>query len=499
MGSPSDSPRSPLTGARARRDWYALEERHAALFVARAIIVATAAIAAAALPGVASTGQRLAAIAACAAALVVHLALRTVGERAPRTLRVAVDLGVLTDGALVLALALLSGGAAGPGLWLGVPLVAAATLGLSALTGAKAVGLLGVVAGAVWLWERGGAEPWQATAPVAMAGAVMAVAAGLSLVNERELRRRGERIDALHDAGLAFMAADDVGQLHGAACTAAERLLPQWRFSIDPESPSTEGPTTVREENRVVLSLPIEARNREGAGPERDHYGRIIGSRQASRTTPVRVRRQQLVAIQTLATSLASALGHLDLVRRLEHLSRVDALTGLANRRAFDEALEVELARSRRTGQPLALVMLDVDHFKRFNDTFGHQAGDRALALVGDTLRGVARREDRPCRMGGEEFAVLLPGAEGAGAVEVAERMRRAIGAAPLAEGPITVSLGVAWTHGRESGEQVVAQADARLYAAKLDGRNRVVWRDPAPSSQTANTPPEAPSNRSPG
>ncbi len=125
--------------------------------------------------------------------------------------------------------------------------------------------------------------------------------------------------------------------------------------------------------------------------------------------------------------------------------------------------------------------MLDVDHFKRFNDTHGHQAGDRALAAVGTVLRHRGRREDRACRVGGEEFAVLLPGADGTAAAEVAERLRRAVEALDLPEGPVTVSLGSTSTRGAMRAHDLVADADARLYAAKARGRNRVVGEVPAP------------------
>jgi diguanylate cyclase (GGDEF)-like protein len=190
------------------------------------------------------------------------------------------------------------------------------------------------------------------------------------------------------------------------------------------------------------------------------------------------VRAQQLLALRTLATTLAEACVRVDLMRRLEHLSRVDALTGLGNRRAFDEALTMELARARRTGRPLSLVMIDVDHFKVFNDRHGHLAGDEALAEVARVLSEAARAEDRAGRVGGEEFALLLPGADEASAGGIAERVRQAVQANRGRFGPLTVSLGVAgWDaerHG-DDGAGLRAAADARLYAAKAGGRNRVV------------------------
>ena len=122
--------------------------------------------------------------------------------------------------------------------------------------------------------------------------------------------------------------------------------------------------------------------------------------------------------------------------------------------------------------------MIDVDHFKAFNDRHGHLAGDEALADVARVLSEAARTEDRACRVGGEEFALLLPGADEAAAADVADRVRRGVEDMPGRFGPVTVSLGVAaWDAGPQGddGAGLRAAADARLYAAKAGGRNRVV------------------------
>ncbi len=167
----------------------------------------------------------------------------------------------------------------------------------------------------------------------------------------------------------------------------------------------------------------------------------------------------------------------------LLRLSSLDSLTGLANRRVFDQTLEMECSRLRRTGSAVSLVMLDIDHFKALNDSEGHQRGDEYLKSVGSELkRVVKRRIDLAARYGGEEFAVILPETGAAGAANVAESVRLAIaglelphpasGVAPF----LTVSVGVAtatleW-HG--SPEELVAAADQALYCAKRSGRNRV-------------------------
>jgi len=170
---------------------------------------------------------------------------------------------------------------------------------------------------------------------------------------------------------------------------------------------------------------------------------------------------------------------NLRLIRELESLSRTDALTGVGNRRAFDDALGHEIARAKRHGQALSLVMLDIDHFKHVNDTHGHQGGDEVLRVVARTLRATLRDGDVLYRYGGEEFAVLLPYAQGAGACTAAERMLRAIAAAPIdlrtGQLHVTSSAGVATLSAADNdGASLVSRADAALYEAKKAGRNRV-------------------------
>ena len=170
---------------------------------------------------------------------------------------------------------------------------------------------------------------------------------------------------------------------------------------------------------------------------------------------------------------------NLRLVHELESLSRTDALTGAGNRRAFDEALAQEVSRAKRHGQALGLVMLDIDHFKRVNDTHGHQGGDQVLHAVAVTLRATLREGDLLYRYGGEEFAVLLPYAPASGAMAAAERMLREIAARPIRVGNtdlrVTASAGVTSVTGADlDGSRLVSRADAALYEAKKAGRNCV-------------------------
>ena len=163
-------------------------------------------------------------------------------------------------------------------------------------------------------------------------------------------------------------------------------------------------------------------------------------------------------------------------IPRLVEASRVESKTGLFNMRHFRAALEQELARSDRFGRELALLMIDVDHLREVNNTRGHLAGDEALRLVAETLRGATRDYDVAARFGGDEFAVLLPETGEAGALIVAERIRAEIESAGEAAAlPLTVSIGIAAGSGSEvDPDRVIALADRAAYRAKFSGRNTV-------------------------
>lgn len=161
-------------------------------------------------------------------------------------------------------------------------------------------------------------------------------------------------------------------------------------------------------------------------------------------------------------------------------LSLTDALTGVGNRRALDAALLREVERAVRQAQPLSLLILDLDHFKRVNDRWGHEAGDRVLAQTGALLRGGLRPSDVATRMGGEEFVLLLPATAADAARCCAERLRAALAAQDFGLGvPVTASLGLAWLGLGETGPALLARADGALYQAKQQGRNRVQAADP--------------------
>jgi len=188
--------------------------------------------------------------------------------------------------------------------------------------------------------------------------------------------------------------------------------------------------------------------------------------------------RQDLV--ETAAEQLSMALSNLDLQERLRIQSIREPLTGLFNRRYLEESLARELARCERRGLPLSVMMMDLDHFKAFNDLHGHVGGDTLLSGFGQLLLKLARAEDIACRYGGEEFTLILPETDLETARERAESIRAAVGAMRIRhmgqELPaVTVSIGIAAfpRHGRE-GEQLIHLADQALYHAKRKGRDRV-------------------------
>ena len=166
----------------------------------------------------------------------------------------------------------------------------------------------------------------------------------------------------------------------------------------------------------------------------------------------------------------------------VRHESLTDPLTSLANRKYFDQALEKSIAQSAATNEPLALLLTDIDHFKAFNDTFGHLTGDQVLRLVALSVKQNVKGQDIAARYGGEEFAIVLPGTTMRAALTVADHIRRAVMTKELMKrstgehlGRVTVSIGVAVLQKGETAQSLIERADGCLYAAKRCGRNRVM------------------------
>lgn len=170
----------------------------------------------------------------------------------------------------------------------------------------------------------------------------------------------------------------------------------------------------------------------------------------------------------------------------LAELAAVDELTGVKNRRRFREDLELLFAQADRLNTPLSLIMIDIDHFKAYNDVFGHPAGDEVLHTVGSILRAAIRGHDVVARYGGEEFVVLLPATGREEALDVADRLRQAIATRPWTHRLVTASLGVATSdQSTPTSADLVEQADQALYHSKRTGRDRISHHDECQAEAT--------------
>ncbi|NIK89439.1 diguanylate cyclase [Rhizomicrobium palustre] len=240
----------------------------------------------------------------------------------------------------------------------------------------------------------------------------------------------------------------------------------------------------------------------EKAGKDAGEYGRALSAvsgELGGNQSPAAVAKliDKLVgatqAMETRAKSLETELqrssaqvnelkNQLDTVRKE---SRLDPLTGLANRKAFDIELQAAIDDARETNTSVALMMCDIDHFKRFNDTWGHQTGDQVLRLVSGCLSENVKGRDTAARYGGEEFAVILRRTELTGAIKLASQIRSNVENKKLVKrstgdilGTITISIGVAELGQNDTAEKLVQRADQCLYKAKNSGRNRVTAED---------------------
>jgi diguanylate cyclase (GGDEF)-like protein len=198
---------------------------------------------------------------------------------------------------------------------------------------------------------------------------------------------------------------------------------------------------------------------------------------------------QTMDGLRQLLQLTGMAVATLNLRTKLENQSIRDGLTGLFNRHFMEISLERELSRASRRKQVLAVLMLDLDHFKRFNDTYGHAAGDTALRGIAEICRNSVRNEDITCRYGGEEFTIILPDVTTSVACERAESVRRAVASltVPLeleTLSDFSVSIGIAFYPGDgESADLLLRRADQALYRAKRSGRNQVVVYDAVPAA----------------
>jgi diguanylate cyclase (GGDEF)-like protein len=238
----------------------------------------------------------------------------------------------------------------------------------------------------------------------------------------------------------------------------------------------------------ILLELPGDRWLR--IDEQRTRHGGVAGLR-TDVTEMVRIRQQLVVMNATVEASRREAEATAAALRQanalLEKVSTTDALTGIANRRRFDAAVAEEVNRARRHGSSLALLLLDIDHFKFYNDHHGHPQGDRALQATAAVLQQQARRPgELAARYGGEEFALLLPHADAVTARNVAERCARGMSALALPHGKsptaahLTLSIGAAVLQSaeREDAAALLQRADSALYAAKAEGRARCVMAE---------------------
>jgi diguanylate cyclase (GGDEF)-like protein len=241
-------------------------------------------------------------------------------------------------------------------------------------------------------------------------------------------------------------------------------------------TPTGAGPLLEAVNAALSGPLPRAWKPRPGANPPDARLPRRQAAERAEQLEVARSALGQEVTKRLLAEAELTQAN-----RRLQDKALRDALTGLYNRGYLEESLAREASRARRSEKPFGVMMIDIDHFKRFNDTFGHAAGDTVLRKVGQLLLSLARAEDIPCRYGGEEFVLVMSHASPITLRERAERLRLDVQRLALESdgrsvGPITLSVGIAIfpDHG-DSGLAVLQAADAAMYRAKVAGRNLVV------------------------
>ncbi len=338
---------------------------------------------------------------------------------------------------------------------------------------------------------------------------VTLVVSGASAVNERELRRRRADLESLARLSTTLEQTDDpravaesstaiiaasfdllrlalVDAREGVLATLARHGNVASATRIVPLEESLLASRALDERTTLLVADPgeVDPWFAELLGPARNAIvlpmmadDRPLGLLVAELDRPVRGGRVESRVVGTLerfSSHVAMALHNAWLHESLTRHATTDGLTGLANRRTFDTRLVTELARCERSGEPLALVIADVDHFKQFNDRHGHLVGDEILREVATLLAAGCRPFDLAARFGGEEFVVVLPGAATEEARAIAERLRATIEHADL-DTPVTISAGVAFTpDGCTVPELLLADADRALYRAKASGRNRV-------------------------
>jgi two-component system cell cycle response regulator len=444
--------------------------------------------------------------------LVFVAVVELVRRVAPEYGSAVVSWTVLVDGAAVAVAVAVSGGYRSPLLFLVFLVVMAVTLIASYRTGLKLAlwcALLLLVAHAAAdagvIDEAGFVDDRVAIVSAATFLLFALCTALFSAVNERSLRHSRAQLERLVELGSELeraMRQDDVmatlvhhscSRLGFARAVVMIHAGQEWdgvrddgaveiRLQVpDHDSPlvretwSTGAPMLVRVVDDDLLDLVLPgARNVVVAPVAVDGHDLGVVVAEWGGGADARIPTSTVQALAQAATHTALALRNAQLLGEIERLATRDSLTGLPNRRLFDESLHREIARSQRLGTPLSLLVLDIDHFKQVNDTYGHQTGDSVLCEVASALVANTKNFDVPARYGGDEFVVLLPGCSRHDAMSVAERVRNGI-AEQVGEAPVTISAGVASApDNANDAERLMAAADAALYDAKRTGRDRV-------------------------
>jgi diguanylate cyclase (GGDEF)-like protein len=249
------------------------------------------------------------------------------------------------------------------------------------------------------------------------------------------------------------------------ALDAAKRANSEWA----PETLHANPPVSADSDGRLAtpcsLEVPISYRNT------------VIGGLLIEDDTAFRNwEDEEVLMVKTVSDQLSVAISHARLFRQVQTQAMTDALTGLFNHGYFQERLDRETKLADRNNQQVSLILLDLDHLKRINDTHGHRSGDGTLCQVASIMKATVRDVDVCARYGGEEFVVILPQCDRESAIEVAERLRESIASTPVHKvGQVTASIGVAtYPTGAKNKEELVEMADRAMYLAKAAGRNRV-------------------------
>lgn len=509
-----------MTASRRPSDAVPLGERLRVLQALRAAGVGLLLLCATLAPEVLAPGRRPAVV--CTLLYVAVVLLAEAVTRLRASLLVPVFSGLLiVDGLWLTWTSYLTGGVTSPLRYLLLLHLAAVALVASYRTGLKIALWDSLLLWALHEAVRGGsltpndAPVGSPTTPLVVFVTVLwlvAIAtAALSAVNERELRRQRLDLEALNDLAeqlerstepldvartlldatvtgdflRGVVVAGPEGQLDllagvGVEDGAGGSALPGPSAAVD-RAQQLRAPVLVRGLDPVadpwltrllpgahnLVVVPLSAEGRAMGALVLEHAG---ASRRSGHR---RLERRVLAGLERSAAYTALALRNAWLVEQLRELASTDGLTKIANRRTFEATLEREVARAARSGDPVSLVMLDIDHFKRLNDSQGHPAGDEVLRGVAAVLSRTCREFDMPARYGGEEFAVVMPGCGPEEAGVIGERFRRAVSSAP-SRTRITASAGVASYPAHADGaDTLVRAADEALYQSKDRGRDR--------------------------